>query len=237
MSVINLDCRIGLTAFAGAAFDVAIVDPPYGDTSLKWDRQVAGWIEPLALALKPSGHVWVFGSLRFLAPVFEEMDAAGFKYSQDIVWLKQNGTGFHNDRFRRVHEHAVLFYRGKWADSYRAPQFTLDAMAKTVRRKTRPSHMGSISDAVFTSEDGGPRLMTSVLAVKNMHGRATHPTEKPVELLRPLLRYSCPPGGRVLDPFSGSAAVWEAAKAEGMSYIGFETDPAYAAAGNARGAL
>jgi site-specific DNA-methyltransferase (adenine-specific) len=52
--------------------------------------------------------------MRFLAPLFGEFAEHGFKYSQDVVWEKQNGTGFHNDRFRRVHEHAVMFYRGAW---------------------------------------------------------------------------------------------------------------------------
>ena len=51
--------------------------------------------------LKPSASIWVCGSMRFLAPLFAEMAALGFKYSQDIVWQKQNGTGFHNDRFMR----------------------------------------------------------------------------------------------------------------------------------------
>src|SRR5207253_5557653 len=73
----------------------------------------------------------------------------------------------------------------------------------------------SLHDALpiftYTSEDGGPRLMRSVLKVRNEHGRAIHPTQKPLELLRPMVRYSCPPGGLVLAPFSGSAAVEVAA--------------------------
>lgn len=129
MTVLNLDCRVGASAF-GATFDAAIVDPPYGDTSLTWDSKVEGWVAAMSKALKPNASVWVFGSLRFLAPLFEEMALHGFKYSQDIVWQKQNGTGFHNDRFRRVHEHAVLFYRGAWADVPHETQYTLDATKK-----------------------------------------------------------------------------------------------------------
>jgi site-specific DNA-methyltransferase (adenine-specific) len=129
LTVLHMDCREGLRAMPGA-FDCAIADPPYGDTSLEWDAKVAGWLEATAYALKPNGHLWVFGSLRFLAPLFAEAEALGFKYSQDIVWEKQNGTGFHNDRFRRVHEHAALFYRGAWADTYHEAQFTLDVTKK-----------------------------------------------------------------------------------------------------------
>lgn len=233
MSVINLDCRAGLAVFPGV-FDAAIADPPYGDTSLGWDWRVEEWLQAVAGALKPNAHLWVFGSMRFLAPLFAEVEALGFKYSQDIVWEKQNGTGFHNDRFRRVHEHAVLFYRGAWGDTYHEAQHTADGRKTVIRRKTRALHWGELDGATYTSEDGGPRLMRSVLQVRNEHGRAIHPTQKPLDLLRPMIRYSVPPGGSVCVPFSGSAAVEVAAKLEGRRYVGFETKAEYAALGNAR---
>lgn len=221
------DCRKVMPAEVPEAYgDCAIVDPPYGDTSLEWDRRVHGWLPALARALKPASSIWLFGSMRFLAPLFAELEELGFKYSQDIVWEKQNGTGFHNDRFRRVHEHAVLFYRGAWADVYRATQYTMDATAKTVRRKTRPTHTGHINTGHYVSEDGGPRLMRSVLQIRNEHGRAIHPTQKPVELLRPLVRYSMPPGGIVIDPFMGSGSTGVATIQEGGTFVGIEDKPA-----------
>jgi site-specific DNA-methyltransferase (adenine-specific) len=219
------DCRPVMRGMHSASVDVCITDPPYGDTSLDWDSRVDGWLEEVARILKPNASIWVFGSMRFLAPLFSQMAALDFKYSQDIVWRKQNGTGFHNDRFRRVHEHAALFYRGAWADVHHDTQYTLDATAKTVRRKARAAHWGSIDNAPFVSEDGGPRMMTSVLDFNNEHGNAIHPTQKPVDLIRPLVRYSCPPGGIVLDPFMGSAAIGMAAIYEGCGYIGMEDDP------------
>jgi site-specific DNA-methyltransferase (adenine-specific) len=76
--------------------------------------------------------------------------------------------------------------------------------------------------------------MRSVLQVRNEHGRAIHPTQKPLELLRPMVRYSVPPGGLVLAPFSGSAAVEVAAAMEGRVGIGFEVRAEYVAAGVAR---
>jgi chromosome partitioning protein len=45
-------------------YDMILVDPPYGDTSLAWDRRVADWPGKALAALKPSGSLWVFGSLR-----------------------------------------------------------------------------------------------------------------------------------------------------------------------------
>lgn len=226
------DCR---TVLAGLPLaDAAIADPPYGDTSLEWDKKVEGWIPALAAALKPAASVWVFGSLRFLVPVFAEMERAGFRYSQDIVWHKQNGTGFHADRFRRVHEHAVMFYRGTWSEVYHDTQYTLDATKKTVRRKKRPAHTGHIEAAHYTSEDGGPRMMRSVLDVRNEHGRAVHPTQKPVALLTSLVRYSVPVGGIVVDPFMGSGSTGVAALEAGRRFLGVERDPGYFASANRR---
>lgn len=218
------DCRRLLRDIPSASADVCITDPPYGDTSLEWDSIIHGWLEEVARVLKPTCSIWVFGSLRYLATLFPQMEALGFKHSQDIVWEKQNGTGFHNDRFRRVHEHAALWYRGAWADVYHDTQYTNDATAKTVRRKTRPTHTGHIDAGHYISEDGGPRMMRSVIYAKNEHGQAIHPTQKPVELCLPLVRYSCPPGGVVLDPFMGSASIGIAAQIAKRGYIGMEDD-------------
>jgi site-specific DNA-methyltransferase (adenine-specific) len=221
------DCRIVLPTMASESFDCCVTDPPYGDTSLQWDRRCDNWLGPLSRVLKPAASIWVFGSLRFLAPIFAAMSDAGFRYSQDIVWQKQNGTGFHADRFRRVHEHAAMFYRGSWRDVFHNTQYTMDARAKTVRRKTRPTHTGHIKAGHYVSIDGGPRLMRSVISVRNEHGRAVHPTQKPVELLAHLIRYSCPPGGSVIDPFAGSGSTARAAEACGVNATCIEIDPKY----------
>lgn len=222
--IIHGDCR---EVDLGGPHDMAIVDPPYADTSLAWDQIVHGWLPCVADALKPASSIWYFASMRHLMAqrVEAQMRRHGFRYSQDIVWEKQNGTGFHNDRFRRVHEHAVLFYRGKWCDVYHAPQFTLDATARSVRRKTRPTHMGHIEQGHYVSQDGGPRLERSVQEIRNEHGRAIHPTQKPVDLLRKLILYSCPPGGSVLDPFGGSGSTAIAAAQEGRRAVCVEIDP------------
>lgn len=51
-----------------------------------------------------------------------------------------------------------------------------------------------------------------------------HPTVKPIELMRWLIRLVTPPDGVVLDPFMGSGSTLVAAKLEGMSAIGIERD-------------
>lgn len=209
---------LGLTA------DLVLADPPYGETTLQWDRWPAGW---LATALQVAPALWCFGSLRSIGIRFAEFLDTGYTYSQDIVWEKHNGSGFHNDRFRRVHEHATYWYRGPWTSAHYAVPTTPDVTARTVRNKEKPTHMGTTHMGNYASEDGGPRLMRSIIPVRSMHGRAIHPTEKPIGLLDPLIRYGCPEGGTVLDPFAGSGSTAEAARMSGRRAVLIEADEAY----------
>ena len=61
-----------------------------------------------------------------------------------------------------------------------------------------------------------------------------HPTVKPNELMRYLCRLITPPGGTVLDPFTGSGSTGKAAKMEGFSFVGCELDPEYVEIARAR---
>lgn len=181
IAIYHGDCRNLLRSLARV--DLVIADPAYGETSLEWDQCVAGWTE-----LLPSNNLWCFGSMRMF---IKERDLFfGWRFAQDIVWRKHNGSNFHADRFRRVHEHAVQFYKD-------------------------------------LSADGGPRLQRSVIDVRSCHGYAEHPTQKPVEIISPLIEYSCPENGIVLDPFMGSGTTLVAAKRSGRKGIGIEIEERY----------
>jgi len=58
-------------------------------------------------------------------------------------------------------------------------------------------------------------------------GNRYHPTEKPIQVLLPLIETFCPFGGLVLDPFAGSGSSLLAAKALGRNYLGVELDANY----------
>lgn len=212
------DCREIVPAL-GLQADLVLTDCPYGETSLGWDSWQDGWA---AVAASVSTALWAFGSMRMFLEHGAEFTAAGWKFAQDIVWEKHNGSGFRNDRFKRVHEHALHWYRGEWRNQHREVQTTQDATARTVRTKGRPPQLGDLKRTTYTVEDGGPRLMRSVMQVRSMHGRAIAPTEKPIGILDPLIRYSCPPGGLVLDLFAGSGSTLEAARQCGRRAIGIE---------------
>jgi DNA modification methylase len=64
-----------------------------------------------------------------------------------------------------------------------------------------------------------------------------HPTVKPHDLMRWLCRLVTPPGGLVLDPFTGSGSTGRAALAEGFRFTGIELSADYAAIAARRSGL
>ena len=203
---------------AGKRANLIVTDPPYGETNLPWDRWPDGW-PSIAAGLAPA--MWCWGSMRMLLD--RRDDFAAWTFSQDVIWEKHNGTNLARDRFSRVHEHATFWYQGRWSDRYHETPTTPDATARTVRKKAKPAQwIGATGPTMFTSIDGGPRLMRSVIYARSMHGRAINETEKPAPILEPLITYACPPGGLVLDLFAGSCSTAVAARATGRRAVCFE---------------
>jgi site-specific DNA-methyltransferase (adenine-specific) len=155
---------------------------------------------------------------------------ADWKLSQDIVWEKHNGTGFAADRFKRVHEIITHWYRGDWsAVHHDTPRIAYSGPDKHARARyeNRAAHTGAVK--AVTYEDDGTRLVRSVLRAKSVRG-GLHPTEKPLSLLENLIRYACPEGGLVVDPFAGFGSTLDAARQAGRRAIGIEAHEPYAAA-------
>jgi site-specific DNA-methyltransferase (adenine-specific) len=224
--------RDGISLYLGDSFevlpsldvkaDLVLTDPCYGETSLDWDHGSHGWLALVRTRLAFGASVWFFASIRYLLSLAEELEP--WKLVQDLVWEKHNGSNFHSDRFKRVHELLVHVYFGPWEDIYKNPVTTPDATARVTRRKERPAHTGQIGSSTYVSEDGGPRLMRSVIYARNCHGYAVHPTQKPRAILEPPIIYSCRPGGLVLDIYAGSGSTLVTAAQLGRRAIGIEID-------------
>jgi len=71
----------------------------------------------------------------------------------------------------------------------------------------------------YDNGDGG---FNKTVTVRNVH-----PTVKPVALMRWLCRLITPPGGLILDPFTGSGSTGVAAALEGFAFLGFEREEEY----------
>lgn len=218
--IYHVDFREVLASL-GVQADCILADPPYGQTSLSWDVWPPLWPSAIAPYLKPSGSMWCFGSLRMFMDHASEFTPQ-WRMSQDIVWEKHNGSGFHADRFKRVHEQAVHFYPSyaPWEGVYHSPVMVNEAVKKTVRNRTAFPHTGAIGSRVnYTTVDGGPKLMRSVIYARSCHGTAVNETQKPIDIVAPLIEYACPPGGLIVEPFGGSAPAALIAAATGRSAI------------------
>lgn len=199
--------------------DAVITDPPYGEISYGWDRWPEGWPGWFS-----ADQLWCFTSLRTLLSRAGDFTAAGWQLGQEIVWEKHNGSSAATDRFRRVHELVVHWYRGRWSGlHHRVPRIPAPegrSRGGTVSRKNKPEHWHGIGAGNYVY--GDTRMARSVVREKSAQRCAWHPTQKPLGLTRQLVTYSVPAGGLIVDPFCGSGTTLVAAYLEGRRAIGIE---------------
>lgn len=109
----------------------------------------------------------------------------------------------------------------------------VDACATEGRSRIAPSRFLYCPKASRAERDAGceklPRRALDLFPNAGTSGDARnfHPTVKPLELMRWLVRLLCPPGGLVLDPTAGSGTTGAAAVLEDRRFLGIELEPAY----------
>ena len=84
------------------------------------------------------------------------------------------------------------------------------------------------------SHDGRTKPLENAYQRNESEARNFHPTVKPTDLMRYLCRMVTPPGGIVLDPFTGSGSTGRGAVLEGFRFIGCEMDADYIEIAKAR---
>ena len=77
------------------------------------------------------------------------------------------------------------------------------------------------------SHDGRKKKIENPYQRNESVSKNTHPTVKPIELMKYLCRLVTPKGGTVLDPFMGSGSTGMACKYEGFEFIGIEQEKEY----------
>ena len=114
-----------------------------------------------------------------------------------------------------------------YGDSGSAARFFYCAKASKSDREAglREAERHAYSDFAGTPEHG-PK--------ENVRARNHHPTVKPTALMRYLCRLVTPPGGVVLDAFTGSGSTGKAAVLEGFDFVGIEREAEYVQIARAR---
>ena len=123
------------------------------------------------------------------------------------------------------------------------PESNGSGPARKLNRSAKPEQQGwgmntTASDVVSLRDAGtgsAARFFYCAKASKSDRGESNgHPTVKPTELMRYLVRLVTQPGGTVLDPFTGSGSTGKAAVLEGFEFIGIEREAEYVAIAEAR---
>jgi DNA modification methylase len=233
--VIRADALTVLRSMETASVDAIVTDPPYcaGAVSEAQRTRAAGqglrsenirrfgwftgdnmgtaglvWLlREMAFeatrVVRPTGSVVVFCDWRMLSALQPAIESAGLRYQNLVVWDKGSmGLGL---GFRAQHELAMRF-------------------GVTDPEHPDPEAFGmhfTLGDPEYHDKGTGNVLRAGRVRADDRE----HQTQKPVELMRQIVRVVCPPGGCVVDPFCGSGSTGVAAVLEGREFFGADRDP------------
>lgn len=94
-------------------------------------------------------------------------------------------------------------------------------------KRDRNEGLDALPDAVLTGRDPGQDAMQNAYKTRSKVTKNIHPTVKPTDLMRYLIKLVTPEGGTVLDPFTGSGSTGKAALLDGYQFIGIELTDDY----------
>lgn len=228
--LMHADCLVAMRDIPDDSIDAVITDLPYSvlnksNPGAAWDVELPLdklWEQWLRIA-KEDAPIILFGSGMFTAKLMMSQPRL-WKYN--LIWDKGRTTGFLNARKMplRSHEDIVVFYRK--LPVYH-PQMVKCAPHERNHSRGRQIH---ITDNCYGKYGKAEQVITewkyprSIIRVDNEHkvGHFYHPTSKPVELLRWLIRTYSDGGDMVLDATMGSGSTCVAAVLEKRRYCGIE---------------
>jgi len=229
--VLEGDCLELLPLLPDGCIDMVLCDLPYGMTNNKWDTPID--LDRLWAAyrrvVKPGGVVALTGSHRFTGQLITS-NTDWFRYK--IVWIKSKATNFlsANRQPLRRHEDVCIFYSKQ---CYCAPQkIQGKPYDKGIRRDKKSGNYGSFNTFPAKNETGMRHPCDILFYEEELLDWAYfrtaeadgvfHPTQKPVNLGRWLVRTYSRPGEIILDNACGSGSFLVAALLEGRRFIGME---------------
>lgn len=215
------DCLEYMKEIPDGSVDMILCDLPYGMTQNKWDSYIPLdklW-EQYNRIIKTNGAIVLTSNGVFTAKLILSQPNI---YKYKWVWEKSKPTNFLNAKKQplRKHEDVCVFYKKQ---PVYHPQMTKGEPYDKGKRKNQQCGNYGDFESVHVASDG-ERYPTDIIYVKTAEseGPVLHPTQKPIELGRYMVRTYTNPGDIVLDNIFGSGSFLVAALMEGRNFIGIE---------------
>lgn len=220
-NIFEADCLLKMAEIPDKSIDFILCDLPYGTTQNKWDSVIPLdllW-EEYSRIIKQNGAIALTANEIFTSQLILS-NPKMFKYKW--VWVKSKATNFLNAKKQplRKHEDICIFYKKQ--PVYNPKMTEGEAYDKGIRKDQLTGSYGDFSPRHVQSD--GDRYPTDIIYFKTAEseGEVYHPTQKPVELGKYLIRTYTNKGAVVLDNTCGSGSFLVAAMLEGRNFIGIE---------------
>ncbi len=222
----NIDCELLLKEIPDGSIDLLLQDTPFGVTQNKWDIKPnlpVMW-KHWERVTKENGAMIFFATQPFASELILS-NAKNFRY--DIIWYKVNGSGFLNAGKMplRTHESILVFYRKLPVYN---PQMAIGKMKDKGRRTGNvSSNYGKYK--LTPKKETNEYFPESVISYSKGDNTTenSHPTQKPLELMRYLVATFSNENDTVFDGYSGSGTTAEACVSLKRNFIGAELDEKY----------
>ncbi len=238
-TILQGDCLSLMQGLPDHSVDLVLCDLPYGITHNEWENTLpltSLWKEYRRIVKSP-GYVILTAQGLFTSTL---MESNRRQFSHKIVWIKHKARGFLNASRMplKQHEDILVFRMGKEAPYH--PQFTFghpsykDKYTYTISSNYRSS--ARPCPILPARESDGRRYPVDVVQfpITSLDMPHIHPTQKPVEMGRYLIRQYSDPGAFVLDNCCGSGSFLISALLEKRRFLGMESSADYAAAARLR---
>jgi site-specific DNA-methyltransferase (adenine-specific) len=233
-SVIEGDCMEVMKDIPSGSIDMVLCDLPYGTTQNKWDSVIPLdklWQEYERI-IKNNGAIVLTSQGVFTAKLILSNEKL-FKYK--IVGIKSKSTNFLNSNIQplRKHEDICIFYKKQ--PTYNPQMILGEPYDKGIRKDQytgsygdfKPRHVKSNGerypvDVICYEETPFEEFDYIYTKTSESEGDVLHPTQKPVELGRYLIKTFSNENDIILDNTCGSGSFLVAAVLENRRYIGIE---------------
>ena len=222
--IYNEDCLEGMKKIDDKSIDMIFCDLPYGVTAKnKWDSIISPELlwEQYERIIKDNGAIILFGQDKFTAKMMLLNEKL---HRYNLIWEKTTPTGFLNAKRMpmRTHEDIMIFYKN--LPTYN-PQKTMGHKRKvsTAEHKRNSTKTLDYGEHNLQTYDSTERYPTSILKFSTDKQKCSiHPTQKPIELCRYIIRTYTNKGDLILDNCCGSGSIPLSAKLENRNYIGMD---------------